>query len=617
MSRNGHVTATLLVVVLWWIGLCRATIEPCPFVMSCDDDSDSAGSRYRSADGSCNSRYNPLYGTAYRPYRRLLPAKYADGVSEPARMVGSGAAMPNARQLSMALFGETERRDGRSTIVNMQFGQLVAHDLSFTADVFGGRCCPAGGRARQLPARCLPVAIPPDDPVLGNGTTDCMSMLRTRTTMEHPCATNYGQAEQLSSVTAFLDLSIVYGNSAGQMAALRSPHGGQMLVEHRDGSDWPPHNPNASTLCQMLEESDVCYQTGDLRSNQSPHLALLQIVFLLEHNRLARELAILNPRWDDERLFQEARQLNIGQYQAIVYNDWLPIYLGRDNMLAGGLLHPVADGEEPVPDYDPLVDPTVSNEFGTAAFRYFHNMIVGQLDLYGDTGEPIGSIRLSDWLRRPGILEQPSPSGHQGSNRVLLARCMVSQPHDTPNGHLSPEAKHYLFRNQRTTGVDLKAIDIQRARDHGLPGYNEYRVWCCGLERATEWSDLHDTLPEETVTELARWYGTVGDVELAVAGALERHQAGATVGRTFLAILLEQFRRTRTGDRFFYENGTPFSGAQLVQVRRASIGRLLCDAVPELERMQPNAFFLPDDAGNSVRPCRELAEVRLEPWQER
>ncbi|XP_035789971.1 peroxidase-like isoform X1 [Anopheles albimanus] len=613
MSTTQHIRLCSLAVV-FLIGKCHSTIESCPFVMSCEED--SGGSPYRSADGSCNSRYNPLYGTAYRPYRRLLPAKYADGVAEPARMVGSGAAMPNARQLSMALFGETEQRDVRSTIVNMQFGQLVAHDLSFTADVFGGRCCP-GGQALpdgQLPARCLPVAVPPDDPVLGNGTVDCMGMLRTRTSLEYPCATNYGQAEQLSSVTAFLDLSIVYGNSETQMAGLRSSAHGQMLVEHRNGSDWPPNNPNASTLCQMLEESDVCYHTGDLRSNQSPHLALLQIVFLLEHNRLARELAILNRHWDDERLFQEARKINIAQYQAIVYGEWLPIYMGRDNMLTGGLLHPVADDEEPVPDYDPLVDPTVSNEFGTAAFRYFHNMIVGQLDMYGDTGDPIGSLRLSDWLRRPGILEQQQQ--RRASNRVLLARGMVNQPHDTPNGHLSPEAKHYLFRNQRTVGVDLKAIDIQRARDHGLASYNEYRMWS-GLERATGWSDLHDSLPEDAVTKLARWYVTVDDVELAVAGALERHHPGATVGRTFLTILLEQFRRTRTADRFFYENGAHFTGPQLAQIRRASIGRLLCDAVPELARMQRNAFFLPDELGNPVRPCGELEEVRLAPWQER
>ncbi|XP_053669763.1 peroxidase-like [Anopheles nili] len=589
----------------------RRVAAICPIVASCDE----GNTPYRSADGSCNSLYNPLYGTPYRPYKRLLPAKYADGVSEPSRM-SSGRSMPNARQLSMALFGETEGEDNRSTIINMQFGQLVAHDMSFTADVFGVKCCPNGKKIRapdQLPERCMPLEVPTDDPILPIGGIECMSMLRTKTTLEHPCVTNYGVAEQLSSVTAFLDLSIVYGNSAEQTASLREHRGGLMTVEHRGGQDWPPHNPNASHLCQMRHDSDVCYLTGDLRSNQSPHLAILQIVHLLEHNRLAGVLSELNPCWDDERLFQEARAINIAKYQSVVYNDWLPIYMGRENMLEHGLLHDevsTADGNY-VGDYNSLEDPTVSNAFGTAAFRYFHNMIVGELDLNVDSPEhraKSGSIRLSDWLRRPGVLEVQN-------NRELLTRGMVRQPHDSANEHLTPEAKHYLFRNANAYGADLKAIDIHRARDHGLASYNDYRE-LCGFERANSWEDLHGIIPPAKVDELAQWYDTVEDVELAVAGALETHHPEATVGPTFLHILLKQFRRTRTGDRFFFENGNVFSGAQLRELRKASIARLLCDNTEGLARMQRNAFFLADETNPPV-PCSELPAVQLEAWRER
>ncbi|XP_035895666.1 peroxidase-like [Anopheles stephensi] len=582
----------------------------CPLVASCDEGT----TPYRAMDGSCNSLYNPLYGTPYRPYRRLLPARYGDGVFEPARM-SSGRPMPNARQLSMALFGEVERPDARSTIINMQFGQLVAHDMSFTADVFGVKCCPNGQRIPPdlLPPRCMPLQVPPDDPILPLGNIQCMSMLRTKTTLEHPCVTNYGTAEQLSSVTAFLDLSIVYGNSVEQTAGLREHRGGLMMVEHRHSQVWPPHNPNASRLCQMREDTDVCYLTGDLRSNQSPHLAILQIAYLLEHNRLASELSKHNPCWDDERLFQEARRINIGKYQSVVYNDWLPIYMGRKNMLEHGLLHATADAGGFVRDYNPLEDPTVSNAFGTAAFRYFHNMIVGELDLYLDSKERRtrnGSLRLSDWLRRPGVLEQRN-------NRELLTRGMTTQPHDSANDQLTPEAKHFLFRNANPYGADLKAIDIHRARDHGLASYNDFRE-LCGYARANRWEDLYASIPRATVDQLARWYDTVDDVELTVAGALEMHHPGATVGPTFLCILLEQFRRTRTGDRFFFENGATergFDGRQLRELRKATIARLLCDNTEGLARMQHNAFFLPDDGENRPVPCSELPEVRLEPWR--
>lgn len=69
--------------------------------------------------------------------------------------------------------------------------------------------------------------------------------------------------------------------------------------------------------------------TGDVRTNQNPGLAILQIILLREHNRIADVLQHLNPHWDDELTFQEARRINIAQYQHISYYEWLPIFLGE------------------------------------------------------------------------------------------------------------------------------------------------------------------------------------------------------------------------------------------------------------------------------------------------
>jgi hypothetical protein len=68
-----------------------------------------------------------------------------------------------------------------------------------------------------------------------------------------------------------------------------------------------------------------------VRANQNPQLTILQIILLREHNRLANGLAHLNPHWDDETLFQEARRILIAEYQHINYYEWLPIFLGFNN----------------------------------------------------------------------------------------------------------------------------------------------------------------------------------------------------------------------------------------------------------------------------------------------
>lgn len=42
-------------------------------------------------------------------------------------------------------------------------------------------------------------------------------------------------------------------------------------------------------------------------------------------------------------------------------------------------------------------------------------------------------------------------------------------------------------------GMDLKAIDVQRNRDHGLASYNDMRAYC-GLKKAKAFEDFLDVI---------------------------------------------------------------------------------------------------------------------------
>lgn len=69
---------------------------------------------------------------------------------------------------------------------------------------------------------------------------------------------------------------------------------------------------------------------GDTRTNQMVSLVVLHTLFMREHNRIATELGLLNPNWDDEQIFLEARHILTAELQVITYNEYLPALLGEN-----------------------------------------------------------------------------------------------------------------------------------------------------------------------------------------------------------------------------------------------------------------------------------------------
>ena len=72
--------------------------------------------------------------------------------------------------------------------------------------------------------------------------------------------------------------------------------------------------------------------SGDLRVNEQHNLLAMHTVWMREHNRVAKELKSQHSNWNDQKLYQEARRIVIGEYQHVLYNEWLPLIIGHDAM---------------------------------------------------------------------------------------------------------------------------------------------------------------------------------------------------------------------------------------------------------------------------------------------
>lgn len=53
----------------------------------------------------------------------------------------------------------------------------------------------------------------------------------------------------------------------------------------------------------------------------------MHTIWVREHNRVAGKLSTLNPTWNDESVFQEARRIVIAEIQHITYNEFIPALL--------------------------------------------------------------------------------------------------------------------------------------------------------------------------------------------------------------------------------------------------------------------------------------------------
>ena len=71
----------------------------------------------------------------------------------------------------------------------------------------------------------------------------------------------------------------------------------------------------------------------------------------------------------------------------------------------------------------------------------------------------------------------------------------------------------------------------------------------CGLQLATDFSDLSDIMSEEQINKLASVYKHVDDIDLYIAGLMETPVSGSLLGPTFSCIIADQVSHQKFQDK--------------------------------------------------------------------
>jgi len=514
---------------------------------------------YRTVDGSFNNLANPQWGSAGENLLRFVPAAYADGMSAP-----SGADRPNPRVVSNSLFEQSGLLNDPLQLSDFcwVFGQFIDHDIGFTPDG----------------SEFLPIPVPAGDPWFdpANSGQSIIPMMRNAFDPASGNAPSNPRAHP-NVVTAFIDGSAVYGSN-DEMATwlrtfvdgkLKTSAGGRMLPFNTLTGEYDaPIDPNAPHVDNPVGLSDKLYVAGDVRVNENPLLAAFHALFHLEHNYQCDRLKEKHPDWTDEQLYQHARKIVGGLIQSIVYDEWLP---------AMGVPMEAYTG------YDPTIQPQLMEVFTAAAFRLGHTLLNGNLQRMDNEGEiiPEGNLALRDAFFNPMVIPQV------GGIDVYL-KGMAAQNQQRFDARVIDDVRNFLFGPPGSGGLDLAAININRGRERGLPGFNAVRQ-AFGLAPYLAFVQLNSN--PEVSAKLASLYNAPDYADPWVGLLAERAASGGLLGPTLNTILNRQFTILRDGDRFYYENDPVLSEEEKAMIRKTTFHDIIMRNTG-IKLMQDNVFLM-------------------------
>ena len=425
---------------------------------------------------------------------RYVPPHYADGVTLPRRSV-TGEELPGARDVSYTIHRGLEAEHPHVTTLTAFFAEFLLHDISHAAQSAGHRghrirCC--GVPEDMMHPECYPVQIGANDPVFKD--SDCMEYVRTCPALKMGCT--LGPRDQINQVSAYIDGSTIYGSSEEEVRGLRLFRNGELksqkVTTSRKSVRELLQSQDSMQDCRTSTDKKRCFKSGDIRVNENVGLTLMHTLWMREHNRIARSLAAINPHWDDNHLFEESRRIVGAQIQHITYNELLPSLLGEEVIDEYGLR---LEKSGYYHEYDIDINPGIDNSVAASVFPFLYSMMPSKLERYSHQLKMLGIRKMGDTYFNPSDLYDENKF-----DEYLMG--LVSQ-----NAHNSDLVVSDEMMSMRTgEAFDLVALILQQGRDHGIPGYAEFRKLCKIQPDLNSFQDLETIINSTVVRKLAKIY---------------------------------------------------------------------------------------------------------------
>lgn len=473
-----------------------------------------------TVSGLCNHATNPLFGTSMQPLMHPVPLNRPN----PKKLL---AITPNVREVSDTLV-KSSHRTAAPFDVNMLFvvfGQFLDHDIVLT---------PTDHTSKDSTSQIL------------NPTTGLSMNFARSATLQYSysdcCEKPYSdksvwEGPPFNRITSFIDGGTVYGSNHLRANVLRMFRDGEIDMKQNGDEMFLPLNHPEHLLFQLHNEPNnedtTLFVAGDERSNENILLTAVHTLFSREHNRVCRLLhswlvskgksgkELLKDDW----MYLAARMIVTAEIQSVVYNDFLPLLLGKDAL-------------PPYKGYDPNVDARISTLHSSFAYRWGHSAVWESYNFKDRSGKRL-RFQLRDLFFNPKLFVQIGVRGISDTMIVTSASDVDEQVIDSLRDVLfNPPGKHVL---------DLVSLNMHRARDLGIPGYLDLQ------KQFGTGSGLNNIKPDLR-DRLVRAYGDTEKIDPFIGGLSEEKKNGSLLGPLFWEINRDQFLRLRDGDRFFYKN---------------------------------------------------------------